>query len=359
MSYDLRVWEHHGTEPASFEAATQTLLALERLRPGQNPKFVALGQQLAARFPQHRCGDAGDAAVWAFALPPDDRVPLLQFVVEAANALGLVVLDDQLGIAFLPSGAVREMGEDARGPSDQQAADAGLSDDPSQALARAHAAIEPGLASLLRRHGFEPQRRELTDQWVAEFTRPAQGGRQHVEMTAYFTRYGDFSWLLTFRSRMDDVHGVLQACLDADRLSSGAGDLVFHPRMIDRSVRPADLSVASDADIGHLLSWIEAVALPVLNQALTCAGALSLMRDPTPRNLPEGAGEPNCFADLFQSYGFAPLVSAWLHDRPSFDAIAAAYAEPGFRVTRYWSQAELAAVLEHIDQQQAEGSVPP
>src|SRR5207253_306412 len=45
-------------------------------------------------------------AVWAVGIPDDDRVRIAHFVVERATALGLTVFDDQLGMAFLPSGQV-------------------------------------------------------------------------------------------------------------------------------------------------------------------------------------------------------------------------------------------------------------
>lgn len=38
-------------DPVSFEEASRTLLELERLEPGPNPKFIALGEQMAARYP--------------------------------------------------------------------------------------------------------------------------------------------------------------------------------------------------------------------------------------------------------------------------------------------------------------------
>ncbi|WP_418132854.1 hypothetical protein ABL849_00040 [Variovorax sp. 375MFSha3.1] len=124
MSYDLRVWERPvgQADPVSFEEASRTLLELERLEPGPNPKFIALAEQMAARYPvmgQEAAVERDDdsdaiwisdpvagargctSAVWAFELPTEDHVHALRFVVERANALGLTVFDDQLGMVFI------------------------------------------------------------------------------------------------------------------------------------------------------------------------------------------------------------------------------------------------------------------
>lgn len=124
MSYDLRVWERPvgQADPVSFEEASRTLLELERLEPGPNPKFIALAEQMATRYPvmgQESAVERNDdsdavwisdpvagarnctSAVWAFELPTEDHVHALRFVVERANALGLTVFDDQLGMVFI------------------------------------------------------------------------------------------------------------------------------------------------------------------------------------------------------------------------------------------------------------------
>lgn len=53
MSYDLRIWEQPTDRPppATVEDAERAMLALEGKRPGVNPKFVALGKHMSARFP--------------------------------------------------------------------------------------------------------------------------------------------------------------------------------------------------------------------------------------------------------------------------------------------------------------------
>ncbi|MDA7418513.1 hypothetical protein PGB34_19250 [Xenophilus arseniciresistens] len=128
MSHDIRIWERPMGQPnpTSLEEAGRTMQALERLRPGLNPKFMALAERMAARYPVlgreqqfvSATEDDGNGAawlgdpreqakncteaVWAFELPTEDPVRALRFVVDNANALGLTVLDDQIGMVFVP-----------------------------------------------------------------------------------------------------------------------------------------------------------------------------------------------------------------------------------------------------------------
>jgi len=87
-----------------------------------NANFVALVKQLLEHHPSQACnptcthlvwgGDPlkeaqdNDRAIFSLRLPQADRVALLRLVVDTATALGLTVLDEQLGMVFLPSGAV-------------------------------------------------------------------------------------------------------------------------------------------------------------------------------------------------------------------------------------------------------------
>jgi hypothetical protein len=47
-----------------------------------------------------------EQAIFSLRLPQADRVQLLRLVVDTATALGLTVFDGQIGMVFLPSGAV-------------------------------------------------------------------------------------------------------------------------------------------------------------------------------------------------------------------------------------------------------------
>jgi hypothetical protein len=127
MSYDISVfeWPQGFGQPADIE---QINLVMEGLsaEPADNGKFKALAKALVDRFPYSGfsrrdprsdgatdwpgdpVADAEtlDAAVWRFALPSENRELILQFIADQARSLGLAVFDDQIPVAFLPSGLI-------------------------------------------------------------------------------------------------------------------------------------------------------------------------------------------------------------------------------------------------------------
>lgn len=123
-NYQIHIWEPatHEPEPATFEAAGQTLLALQDASAPVNTKFVTLVQKLLKHHPSQagnpRClhsawgGDPFRDALMAqkklfsIRLPPANRVELLRLVVESAMALDLAVFDNQIEMVFFPSGLV-------------------------------------------------------------------------------------------------------------------------------------------------------------------------------------------------------------------------------------------------------------
>ena len=123
-TYQIYIWVQSDKqpEPATFETARQTRLALQMIGAPANAKFVALVEQLLKHHPSQACAPAcshlvwggdplkeaqdNDQAIFSLRLPQADRVALLRLVVDTATTLGLTVLDEQLGMVFLPSGAV-------------------------------------------------------------------------------------------------------------------------------------------------------------------------------------------------------------------------------------------------------------
>lgn len=123
-NYQIYIWvqSKNEPEPATFEVASQTLLALQTSGVPANAKFVALVEQLLKHHPSQagdlrrpHCAWGGDPlkeaqdneqAIFCIRLSQADRVQLLRLVVDTATAQGLTVLDEQIGMVFFPSGAV-------------------------------------------------------------------------------------------------------------------------------------------------------------------------------------------------------------------------------------------------------------
>ncbi len=124
MSYDLRVWEPPAGQPApgSFEEVAAQMLALQSQPAGASTRLLAFAARLEATHPDRRQDPTGrdarlygfgalqaqaracTSAVFAFAVPRDDALDLLR--VAVLKLQGLALLDEQLGVAFLPDGRV-------------------------------------------------------------------------------------------------------------------------------------------------------------------------------------------------------------------------------------------------------------
>jgi hypothetical protein len=107
-------------------------------------------------------------AVWPFSLPDGDRVAVMRALVDQATALGLVVFDDQLGMAFLPGGQVL--------PTEMASQWADLKrqlDDAPAPLTKAEVRqlMATYLREMLKKHGFVPRK---STRWDVEFVRPTR-----------------------------------------------------------------------------------------------------------------------------------------------------------------------------------------
>ncbi len=131
MSYVLQIWENPPDKPlpTSIAEAVQRVDALcEHDLTAPSPKFLALAERLLQRYPDFNTarpaegedevdyhelawsetldGDGLDA-VWGLGLQTGELFDKAKdLVFQEANALGLCVLDEQAGEAYLPGGMV-------------------------------------------------------------------------------------------------------------------------------------------------------------------------------------------------------------------------------------------------------------
>ena len=134
MSYELCIWDpqQHAPLPASVDQAAAALERLEQLRANWGITLKAFVGELTRRFqedPQMADAQAAgfnafwgsdaaksaascQSAVCRFAIPAEDNTRQISYAVEAAAGLGLVVVDDDNGMCFLPDGTV--LPEDCR-----------------------------------------------------------------------------------------------------------------------------------------------------------------------------------------------------------------------------------------------------
>jgi len=333
MSYDLRIWEQPAgaASPATLEDAGRTVLALEGQRTGVNPKFVALGRKMSERFSTASAGasrredavwmsdpaaeaQALDAAVWVVSIPSENRVPVTFFVVETATSLGLSVLDDQLGMAFLPGGKVlpEEKSHLWNGLRQEMARNS----EPRVTKADMRKALATFLRESVVKHGFQLDR--TIDRADVGFARSTPAGRQTIEMTLNGA-VPELECTIYCIQRNDDVESVY--------------DAVFGPATPPRATFAftvgaftghsyVGIPFKTAAEIKAIFALLEEKALPLMEVSASMSGLNDLMNRPdrSPLTYPSRHPlAPESLAQRFRLDSPRPLIVAWMVGDPDFD----------------------------------------
>jgi hypothetical protein len=127
LGYALCIWDpsRHEPLPTSRKDGIEIGERLGKLADVANSTFVAFGGRLVQRFyedAQAQKDSAGVNAFWGsdprltatscrsavlrLTIPMDECVRQISYAVDAAAELGLVVLDDETGMCFLPDGTI-------------------------------------------------------------------------------------------------------------------------------------------------------------------------------------------------------------------------------------------------------------
>jgi hypothetical protein len=206
MSYDLNIfeWPKGLYQPENLERIHWAIEGIRTDELGGNPKFVALAQALLNRYPMapgagELEGDNPDVdeavdddaidwpydpvqeargietAVWRMSVPNEQRLGVLRLLVDTAKTLGLVVHDEQLSMAWMPSGQVFPAGANELWGGFKEHQD---SAPPLKTKAQIRKAFIPALKALLAKNGFE----FVKPGWGSdiEAIRKIDGGQQSV-----------------------------------------------------------------------------------------------------------------------------------------------------------------------------------
>ena len=137
MSYALCIWDpsRHAPLPTSREEAIEIAERLANRADSVNMKFIEFGESLVERYQltanekstndslltfwgcdPSQLAAVCNSAILRLVIPADECIRQISHAVETAARLGLVVMDDETGLCFLPDGAMlpeadREMWE--------------------------------------------------------------------------------------------------------------------------------------------------------------------------------------------------------------------------------------------------------
>lgn len=351
MSYDLRIWETppSGALPATFEEAARAAFSSDGPGPTVHPKFAALAAQMVA---YQGCGEApwvGDPVaeaqrctrgVWVFPLPADHRMQLLHVVVQRANALGLAVLDDQLGLALLPPHGVLPQERAGLWRDIVRSVEAAEKETPAEqdapTLDWARNTMRAELSALLAPQGFISPRQPLSlpyyhGQAQANYFRSTPAGGQAVTLLSSTDRGVP---CLTI-----DINVFSNEIADILRVVFPEHDEMYFRRQLNFYVGLfrgifAYGHVETRADLQGMVREMQGPVSAVLGITRTCVGMESVMAGTAP--FAPTASDPAPASQRLaehanQTFGYAGLVSAWLYGKDRFDAAARAKRESEVR----------------------------
>ena len=326
MSYDLRIWQQPAglPEPATLAQACEYYRVLNEKQAPVNPKFIALARQLMAHYPSQDSSNPDDdvwvgdligqasncdQAIFAFSLPPVNRLGLLRLVADEATALGLTVFDDQIGMAFLPSGRVL--------PEVHAAAWAQMKRDMD-------AAPKPRTKVQMRKHvaaqflqAFGSQGFEVVKPEHCEIQLRRKTDEGHQDIRLFVNGSGsEFTCDVYFSIVNQRIIAIFEPYAVENQTSGKAMRL----KLTD-FIAPSygGYPVSSPQEMKSLFDAIQAHAMPVLDMMSNAKGLDQFFHGENPRIRHNSGFWSNSNVRLIA------LVAACLAGNPQFDELAAGY----------------------------------
>ena len=272
--------------PKTIVELAKLIAARQEDNPGPNPKFIDLARRISALYPSPEAVAASadpeveasiwvedpvqDAqragAVWGVDLPPQGGSKLLHDLIDQGRQLGLTMLLDSMGVAFLPDGQVLPAGRQREWDIFMEMAPEQKHATMGQMLKRLEALCGPRLAP----HGYRPLPRERKATAI-EYRRAVDGGWQQVRFSLVQT-YGHFYVLVILTGQCAPVRGILTAVLGPE-VSHWEWEKDYHLylQMLGFPKR-SRFYVDTPEQIEEMFAMLESAGLPLLDRVRTVAG---------------------------------------------------------------------------------------
>jgi len=276
--------DRHGlAAPSTIYELADILKARFDDKPGPNAKFVELARRITALYPSPEAvgrSDDPDAeasiwpndpvkeaeragAVWNLGLPPQGGSKLLCDLVKEGTDVGLTMLADSLGLAFLPDGQV--LPRERQKQWEAFAAQAAASQRPT--LGQMRKKMRALFAQRLAPYGFVPL--PTPRGFSIKYHRPVEEGWQRVTLMVE-DRHDQFQARVVLDGQCAPVHNILTAALGPD-VQLRERDYSFELAMIDYDTK-STFYLQPEAQIEELFDWLTHRALPLLDKARTVRG---------------------------------------------------------------------------------------
>jgi hypothetical protein len=270
--------------PDTLEELTD-LIRAKSDEPGtrSSPKFVELAKRITAIYPSPEAIQASEdpdtddsiwtqdpvkqaeraGAVWDLTLPAAGGKKLLYHLVEEGSVLGLAMLADSYGLAFLPDGQV--LPEERAEEWEMFMTVAAEYQRPTEGQIRRK--VRPMLTQRLAPYGFVPI--PTPRGFSMKFRRPVGARRQQVRLGVqdYHEKFRADVWM---EGQCEPVHAILAAALGPE-VELRETDYFFLLTTLSSPPR-SKFYLDTDGEIEDVFDWLERKAMPVLEQIRTVPG---------------------------------------------------------------------------------------
>lgn len=327
MSHSIHVWDPllHGPVPQSLEEAMAMYVQLskaasEGAKDGVNSTFLAFAQRVqdCVKFvPEpdetlmHLYGNFVEQArkvdepLFSIELPLDDWIDIMKVMVKTANAFGLVIYDDNMGMVFLPTGQIfpAEKAEMWRGAVQYRPTP---SEFPSS-LTEFKKLFQREMTDFFGKHGFV----KIKDKDLPSLERKIPGGRQIISLICKGGG-GIFSASLSFDVDFEvvsQIHAMFPFAINMQAVCGGYTEELFDGGM------KGPFRIENELHLMNFKKKVDEVLIPFLGKAVDVRGVDSVAN---------GADFPRWKAKMYSLSPYLPylLIVAKLAGNPDFEKIA-------------------------------------
>jgi len=350
MSYDIRVWDHPPDlpTPTKIEEVESLADALWKRRPGPNPKIIAFAERITAKYPSQAqayaqkprredftwIGDtAGDArreerGIFSFSvnLAPDPA-PIISCIVEAANALALTVLDEQIGVLWLPWGhVIGPPGEDYEESWAASSMKLFTKEDVPRTEASMSKALAAGIEEVLRPQGFKRMKSiSGWPRWEAATKVGTFVIELYVNKDSLGAAHFGYDWDLWIDIINPEAEAAARSLLHESELKRPT----CHFRLGELD-GPQWGRVCSPETMRGVPRLASQVLIPLLARLSTLGALDEFMNEGTASSVGDKAKLDTPILphmnrqSLDMAFSLKPVIVAWLAKSPRFEAVVAA-----------------------------------
>jgi len=235
-----------------------------------NPRYLALAHHIVERYPGPESPDSVwlrspvqeaeklKETIWHLELPAEERMAVTAHLVKQGNALGLALYDDQLGMAFLPSGAVIPEARQSEWECFVEELKNHQRPSKAQIRKKMHALFQQRLAP----YGFVPLEGPVNSE-VTYYRREVPDGWQRI-LIHIRELYGEYRCEARVAGCCQLVHAICEATLGRKNTLGVDIDYDFDPS--DLEIPPGIWRIETEDQIRALFETVETKVLPCLDR---------------------------------------------------------------------------------------------